>query len=159
MSHGDFWATHLPVVWSKLPQSGFCNRSQLTTDSSLSQCQFCSSPRHCLLAITMQSTCLQSGISARGLTSVSRNTTHPKSFSSCNRSCRSVHRIDRRIYRINAQQQQQEKPAVAKFADSVGLPTEEGLFGFKPFPEVRITRAVGLAPLARVERVNLLCML
>jgi len=38
---------------------------------------------------------------------------------------------------VAAQQQQQEqKPAVAKFADSVGLPTEEGLFGFKPFPEV-----------------------
>lgn len=28
------------------------------------------------------------------------------------------------------------KPAVAKFADSIGLPTDEGLFGFKPFSEV-----------------------
>ena len=55
---------------------------------------------------------------------------------------------------MNAQQQQQEKPAVAKFADSVGLPTEEGLFGFKPFPEVRITRAPGLALLALAERIS-----
>lgn len=25
----------------------------------------------------------------------------------------------------------------AQIADSIGLPTEEGIFGFKPFPEVR----------------------
>ena len=25
-----------------------------------------------------------------------------------------------------------------QFADSIGLPTDEGLFGFKPFPEVRM---------------------
>lgn len=42
----------------------------------------------------------------------------------------------RRGVHVRAQQKQQEKPEVAKFADSVGLPTEEGLFGFKPFPEV-----------------------
>lgn len=30
---------------------------------------------------------------------------------------------------------------MAKFADSVGLPTEEGLFGFKPFPEVAYQHA------------------
>ncbi|KAF6262093.1 hypothetical protein COO60DRAFT_1282853 [Scenedesmus sp. NREL 46B-D3] len=28
-----------------------------------------------------------------------------------------------------------DKPEVAKFADSIGLPTEEGLFGFRPFAE------------------------
>ena len=42
--------------------------------------------------------------------------------------------------RVCAQQQQQEqKPEVAKIADSIGLPTEEGIFGFKPFPEVWIS--------------------
>eukprot|EP00882_Tetradesmus_deserticola_P032972 GHRQ01037623.1.p1 GENE.GHRQ01037623.1~~GHRQ01037623.1.p1 ORF type:complete len:240 (+),score=96.86 GHRQ01037623.1:104-721(+) len=28
-----------------------------------------------------------------------------------------------------------DKPEVAKFADSIGLPTDEGLFGFRPFAE------------------------
>lgn len=31
---------------------------------------------------------------------------------------------------------QQDKNAVAKFSDSIGLPTDEGFFGFKPFSEV-----------------------
>eukprot|EP00879_Flechtneria_rotunda_P002384 GHRR01002579.1.p1 GENE.GHRR01002579.1~~GHRR01002579.1.p1 ORF type:complete len:317 (+),score=118.88 GHRR01002579.1:1383-2333(+) len=39
-----------------------------------------------------------------------------------------------RVVKVHAAQLQ-EKPAVAKFADSIGLPTEEGLFGFKPFAE------------------------
>lgn len=38
------------------------------------------------------------------------------------------------------QQQQEQKPEVAKIADSIGLPTEEGIFGFKPFPEVWVGR-------------------
>ncbi|EIE23215.1 hypothetical protein COCSUDRAFT_63572 [Coccomyxa subellipsoidea C-169] len=32
------------------------------------------------------------------------------------------------------------KPEIAKVADSIGLPTDEGLFGFKPFPEVWVGR-------------------
>jgi len=34
----------------------------------------------------------------------------------------------------------EDKPEVAKFADSIGLPTDEGLFGFKPFSEVWVGR-------------------
>jgi hypothetical protein len=34
----------------------------------------------------------------------------------------------------------ENKPEIAKLADSVGLPTDEGLFGFKPFPEVWVGR-------------------
>ncbi|KAK9805502.1 hypothetical protein WJX72_001684 [[Myrmecia] bisecta] len=41
---------------------------------------------------------------------------------------------------VVAAQQTSEKPDVAKFADSIGLPTDEGLFGFKPFPEVWVGR-------------------
>ena len=52
--------------------------------------------------------------------------------------------LQRGAVRVCAQQQQQEKPGVAKFADSVGLPTEEGLFGFKPFPEVSIISMLSL---------------
>lgn len=32
------------------------------------------------------------------------------------------------------------KPEIAKVADSIGLPTDEGLFGFKPFPEIWVGR-------------------
>lgn len=35
---------------------------------------------------------------------------------------------------------QVEKPGVAKFADSIGLPTDEGIFGFRPFAEVWVGR-------------------
>lgn len=35
---------------------------------------------------------------------------------------------------------EQSKPVVAKIADSIGLPTDEGIFGFKPFPEVWVGR-------------------
>jgi hypothetical protein len=41
---------------------------------------------------------------------------------------------------VVAAEKQQQKPEVAKFADSIGLPTDEGLFGFKPFPEVWVGR-------------------
>lgn len=33
-----------------------------------------------------------------------------------------------------------DKPGIAKFADSIGLPTDEGLFGFRPFAEVWVGR-------------------
>lgn len=33
-----------------------------------------------------------------------------------------------------------DKPEIAKVADSIGLPTSEGLFGFKPFSEVWVGR-------------------
>lgn len=80
---------------------------------------------------------MQPEITVRSSVSVSRNSTHRGSFLPCKQCHRSIAHSDRRVLRVAAQQQQQEqKPAVAKFADSVGLPTEEGLFGFKPFPEV-----------------------
>lgn len=62
---------------------------------------------------------------------------HPGSIRPC---LRQSTRSSRRAVQVRAQQKQQEKPEVAKFADSVGLPTEEGLFGFKPFPEVWVGR-------------------
>jgi hypothetical protein len=34
----------------------------------------------------------------------------------------------------------ESKPEIAKIADDIGLPTDEGLFGFKPFPEVWVGR-------------------
>ena len=69
------------------------------------------------------------------LVSSSRTSVHPRNLPSC-----TLPQYTRRKVQVRAQQQQQQqqaKPEVAKFADSVGLPTEEGLFGFKPFPEVR----------------------
>jgi len=70
--------------------------------------------------------------------SVSRSSTHPGSFLPCKQPRRNLQNANRGSVHVCAQQQQQQekKPEVAKFADSVGLPTEEGLFGFKPFPEV-----------------------
>ncbi|KAK9802691.1 hypothetical protein WJX73_007227 [Symbiochloris irregularis] len=39
-----------------------------------------------------------------------------------------------------AQQSSAPKPDIAKFSDNIGLPTDEGIFGFKPFPEVWVGR-------------------
>ncbi|DBA82995.1 TPA: hypothetical protein ACH3X1_006772 [Trebouxia sp. C0004] len=84
---------------------------------------------------------MQPQITVRSSVSGSRNSTQRACFLPCKQSRRSIAHSDRRALRVAAQQQQQEqKPAVAKFADSVGLPTEEGLFGFKPFPEVWVGR-------------------
>jgi len=94
-------------------------------------------PTSRLVAVDMQSTRMQPEITVRSSVSVSRNSTQRASFLPCKQCRRSIAHSDRRTLRVAAQQQQQEqKPAVAKFADSVGLPTDEGLFGFKPFPEV-----------------------
>lgn len=41
---------------------------------------------------------------------------------------------------VRAAVKEETKPEVAQFADSIGLPTDEGLFGFKPFPEVWVGR-------------------
>ena len=80
---------------------------------------------------------MQPETTVRSSVSVSRKSTQRACFLPCKQCRRSIAHSDRRTLRVAAQQQQQEqKPAVAKFADSVGLPTEEGLFGFKPFPEV-----------------------
>lgn len=81
----------------------------------------------------------QSTIKNFTLVSSSRSSIHTQNLLSCSLPQRH-NQYARRKVRVRAQQQQQQqqaKPEVAKFADSVGLPTEEGLFGFKPFPEVR----------------------
>jgi hypothetical protein len=44
-------------------------------------------------------------------------------------------RVSRRANRVRVQAEQQ-KPEVAVLADNIGLPTDEGLFGFRPFAEV-----------------------
>ena len=72
------------------------------------------------------------------LVSSSQIGAHPRSFLPCSLPQRHTQHARSIVQaRAQQQQQQQQKPEVAKFADSVGLPTEEGLFGFKPFPEVR----------------------
>lgn len=91
----------------------------------------------------MQTTCMQSTIAGTGqnLVSSSRITAHPGRFLPCRaNACRARNSSRRNVHVCAQQQQQQEKPQVAKFADSVGLPTDEGLFGFKPFPEVWVGR-------------------
>lgn len=83
---------------------------------------------------------VQNSVAQTALVSVSQGRLHPRSFLPCKPASSFRSTNQRGAVRVYAQQQQQEKPGVAKFADSVGLPTEEGLFGFKPFPEVSITR-------------------
>lgn len=87
-------------------------------------------------SVNMKVACMQqTTITQLNVVSSSRANPHPRSFLPCSLPQR---QHARRQVQIRAQQQQQQtKPEVAKFADSVGLPTEEGLFGFKPFPEVR----------------------
>ena len=87
-------------------------------------------------ADNMKVACLQSTITSPTLLPSSRSSIHPGSFLPCIHSRRHSHFVHQPTVQVRAQQAQQEKPEVAKFADSVGLPTEEGLFGFKPFPEV-----------------------
>lgn len=79
----------------------------------------------------------QTTITQLNLVSSSRANAYPRSFLPCSLPQRQAQRARREVQIRAQQQQQQTKPEVAKFADSVGLPTEEGLFGFKPFPEVR----------------------
>lgn len=50
-----------------------------------------------------------------------------------------ISRTQRQAQRHIARAQEQ-KPDIQKFADDIGLPTDEGLFGFKPFPEVWVGR-------------------
>lgn len=83
---------------------------------------------------------VQKSVAQTALVSVSQGRLHPRSFLPCKPASRCRSTNQRGAVRVCAQQQQQEKPGVAKFADSVGLPTEEGLFGFKPFPEVWVGR-------------------
>ena len=85
----------------------------------------------------MKGACMQqSAIKHFTPVSSSQTSAHPRSFLPCSLPQRHTQHA-RRTVQARAQQQQEQKPEVAKFADSVGLPTEEGLFGFKPFPEVR----------------------
>ena len=79
---------------------------------------------------------VQSHVCKIGLVSVSLSRVHPNSFSPCKLHSKCRPSLNRGAVRVRAQQQTEEKPQEAKFADSIGLPTEEGLFGFKPFPEV-----------------------
>lgn len=79
---------------------------------------------------------MQSNVCKTGLVSVSQSRVHPRSFLPCKLHCKCRRSLIRGAVRVRAQQQTEEKPQEAKFADSIGLPTEEGLFGFKPFPEV-----------------------
>lgn len=51
-------------------------------------------------------------------------------------SARSAHSTGRRHIRVCAELETKEKPRIAQIADDAGLPTEEGIFGFKPFAEV-----------------------
>ena len=87
-------------------------------------------------SVDMPATCTMQPAACQAV-SVCRAGSHPRSFLPCN-APRSRYSVQKRAVRVHAQQQQQqqEKPQVAQFADSIGLPTEEGLFGFKPFPEV-----------------------
>ncbi len=136
MSHGELSATHLqctlePAATALLRS---CSLPQIANQVTYRRIR---PPTSGSLPVDMQSTCMQPEITVRSSVSVSRNSTHRGSFLPCKQCRRSIAHSDRRVLRVAAQQQQQEqKPAVAKFADSVGLPTEEGLFGFKPFPEV-----------------------
>lgn len=84
----------------------------------------------------MQST-MQSTISHAATVSAPQNRLHFRTLQPCKATSKCRPTLQRGAVRVRAQQQQQqEKPDAARFADSIGLPTEEGLFGFKPFPEV-----------------------
>lgn len=45
-------------------------------------------------------------------------------------------RLNRRVNRVRVQAEEGNKPGIAQLADNIGLPTDEGLFGFRPFAEV-----------------------
>lgn len=81
---------------------------------------------------------MQSTIPQAMMIASPQNKLQPRSFQAFKSQVSGRPALQRAAVRVRAQQQQQQqnKPDAAKFADSIGLPTEEGLFGFKPFPEV-----------------------